>query len=446
MNALSLEEVKRIAEDAYIYAFPMLMGCRYAFASFLAPGLPSHRGPVNVLAGKPATLDHTFKDVVTPNADTPYSLALLDLRAEPLVLHVPAVKDRYYVFQFVDLFGTNPHFIGSRSTGSDQGSYLLMGPEDGSDSGDEFDGVLRFDTNLVFIIGRTQLLGANDVPRLAEVMAGYELQPLSASRGEEGPSLPTTRWPVWNDEASRDERFVGILNFLLSFCQPIHPSEAEIVSQFAQIGIGPGVEFDADALDDERREAIRAGVAAAREAMVAETHTAARQKINGWGTSDVFGTREWYGGNFLLRAVAAMAGWGGNDVAEAIYPSAHEDSDNEPLDGANRYQMTFQTLPPAKAFWSVTMYDTTYDGVAGFLVENAIDRYLINSTTQGLIYGSDGSLTITIQHAEPDDATQRANWLPAPEGPFYLVMRIYWPQQTALDGTWTPPPVTRIDD
>ena len=107
--------------------------------------------------------------------------------------------------------------------------------------------------------------------------------------------------------------------------------------------------------------------------------------------------------------------------------------------------MTFSTLPPAKAFWSVTMYDTSYDGTAGYLIENPINRYLINSTTQGLVYGEDGSLTITIQHEQPQDTTEQANWLPAPEGPFYLVLRIYWPKPAALDGTWNPPPVKRLD-
>jgi hypothetical protein len=444
MSNINSQEIEKIAEEAYIYAFPMLMGYRFAFASFLMPGLPSYRGPVNAIHGKAATFDHTFKDVVTPNADTPYSLGLLDLRAEPVVLQVPSITDRYYVFQFVDLFGTNPHFIGSRATGSGAGTYLIVGPGWQGEAGDEFNGVLPFDTDLAFMLGRTQLLSADDVPALAEVMASYKLQTLSAFRGQDGPEIPPTQWPIWNDEASRDERFIGYLNVLLSFCQPIHPSEADLMARFAKIGIGPGLPFDADALDDEVRDSILAGIASAREAVPASLSTMLH-KVNGWTTSDVFGAREWYAGNFLLRAVAAMAGWGGNDVIEAMYPTAREDSDGEPLDGAHRYQITFTTPPPAKAFWSVTMYDKTYDGTAGYLVENPINRYLINSTIPGLVYGEDGSLTITIQHEQPQDAAEQANWLPAPEGPFYLVMRIYWPEQAALDGTWTPPSVRRIN-
>ena len=444
MNKITSKEIETTIEEAYIYAFPMLMGYRFAFATFLTPGLPSYRGPANAIHGRAATLDHTFNDVITPNADTPYSFGLLDLRAEPVVIQVPTVADRYYVFQFVDLFGTNPHFIGSRATGSREGIYLAVGPRWEGQAGDEFDAVLPFDTDLVFVIGRTQLLGPDDVSALAKVMASYEVQTLSAFRGQDGPAAPPVQWPVWNDQASRDERFIGTLNFLLSFCQPTHPSEAELMARFAKIGIGPGAPFDADALDGEVQHAIRAGVAAAREAMAAKARDVG-QKVQGWTSSDVFGTREWYGGVYLLRAAAAMAGWGGNDVVEAIYPTTREDASGEPLSGANRYRIRFTTLPPAKAFWSVTMYDTSYDGTAGYLVENPINRYLINSTTQGLVYGDDGSLTITIQHQQPQDAGQRANWLPAPEGPFYLVMRIYWPEPDALDGSWTPPPVVRID-
>jgi hypothetical protein len=264
----------------------MLMGYRFAFASFLMPGIPSYRGPVNTLTGKAVTLDHTFKEVITPNAATPYSMALLDLRAEPVVLQVPAISDRYYVFQFVDLFGTNPHFIGSRATGSGAGTYLAIGPGWDGEAGDEFDGVLPFDTDLAFVIGRTQLLGKADVPVLAQVMASYKLHTLSAYRGQSSPAPQAVQWPVWNDEASRDERFIGTLDFLLTFCQPIDPSEAELMARFAQIGIGPGLPFDAVSLDDSTREAIRAGIAAARRTMAQEVMTIS-QKTNGWTSSDL---------------------------------------------------------------------------------------------------------------------------------------------------------------
>jgi len=422
----------------------MLMGYRYAFATFLTPSLPSYRGPVNAMHGKAATLDHNFKDVITPNADTPYSMAMLDLRAEPVVIHVPQVTDRYYVLQFEDLFGTNPHYVGSRSTGSQSGAYLAVGPRWEGDSSGDFDEVLHFDTDLVFVIGRTQLLGPNDVPTLAKIMEAYNVQTLSSHRSQGSPPAQPVEWPVWDDAASRDERFISYVNFLLSFCQPTHPSEEELMARFAQIAIGPGIPFDAETLGPEVREALRAGVDSARKTISTNGENLG-QIINGWMSTEAFGDREWYGGDYLLRAIGAMAGWGGNNAVEAIYPMARQDSNGRPFDGSHGYQITFTTPPPAKAFWSVTIYDTSYDGTAGYLVENPINRYLINSTTQGLVSGSDGSLTITVQRQQPEDPHQQTNWLPAPEGTFYLVLRIYWPEQAALQGDWTPPPGARMD-
>jgi len=444
MSNITPQEMKQIAEEAYIFSFPMLMGYRYAFATFLTPSLPSYRGPVNVMHGKAATLDHTFKDVITPNADTPYSMGMLDLRAEPVVIHVPPVTDRYYVLQFEDLFGTNPHYVGSRSTGSQSGAYLAVGPRWEGDSSGDFDEVLHFDTDLVFVIGRTQLLGPNDVPTLAKIMEAYNVQTLSSHRSQGSPPAQPVEWPVWDDAASRDERFISYVNFLLSFCQPTHPSEEELMARFAQIAIGPGIPFDAETLGPEVREALRAGVDSARKTISTNGENLG-QIINGWMSTEAFGDREWYGGDYLLRAIGAMAGWGGNNAVEAIYPMARQDSNGRPFDGSHGYQITFTTPPPAKAFWSVTIYDTSYDGTAGYLVENPINRYLINSTTQGLVSGSDGSLTITVQRQQPEDPHQQTNWLPAPEGTFYLVLRIYWPEQAALQGDWTPPPGARMD-
>ena len=234
---MSPEEIATIAEEAYIFSFPMLMGYRYGFATFFAPPLPSYRGPVNEMHGEGVTLDYRFRDVVTPNADTPYSMAALDLRAEPMVLNVPAVTDRYYVMQFVDLFGANSHFVGSRATGPAAGSYLLVGPGYTGDVPTGFTDVLHFDTDLVFIIGRTQLLGPDDVEALRPVMAAYRLEPLSERLGTETPTAPGSDWPVWDDEASRDERFVGYVNALLELCQPPHPDEIAMPSVMAPTAV-----------------------------------------------------------------------------------------------------------------------------------------------------------------------------------------------------------------
>ena len=436
-------ELQAIAEEAYVFSLPMLMGYRFAFGSFLAPSAPSYRGPLNEILGDPQTLDHTFKDVISPNADTPYSFAGLDLRAEPLVLEVPQITDRYYVMQFEDLFGTNPHYVGTRATGTAAGSYLLVGPGYKGDLPQGFTDTFRFETDLVFIIGRTQLLGAGDIDALRAVMSEYRLSTLTAYQGNDGgPSAPRFDWPVWDDAASRDERFIGYVNHLLELTQPAHPSEVELFARFARAGIGAGLPFDASSLSGDARAALGAGVDAARAKILTKSQNVS-EKVNGWMGSDAFGDRSFLDGYYLLRAAAAMAGWGGNDKIEAYYPSSREDADGKPLHGDNRYSLTFATAPPARAFWSVTMYDMSYDGAAGYLVENPINRYLINSTTRGLVLGDNGSLTMAIEHDRPDSPDEQANWLPAPAGPFYLALRIYVPEPAALDGTWAPAAVQR---
>lgn len=443
-ESLAKDEISAIAKDAYIYSFPMMMGYRFAYATCLQPASPAYKGPVNAGPyGEAATLDHTFRDVISPNADTPYSLAILDLRAGPVVLSVPAVTDRYYVMQFEDLYGQNDFYVGSRSTGSGAGTYFFTGPGWQGDVPEDFTGSHRFETDLVFIIGRSQLLDADDAPALAEVMRQYKVEPYARFAGGEAPEPPVFDWPDWDDAASRDERFVRYLNALLPLCQPPHPDEAEMLARFGRIGIGPGLPADVEALPADIRGALADGVTAAREEL-AEASEHLGTKVNGWATMDAFGNRQAYGGDYVRRAAESMVGWGGNDRIEASYPMARVDGEGDPLDGTAKYQLRLDTAPPVKAFWSVTMYDTSYDGTAGYLVENAIGRYLINGLTAGLVYDPDGALTITMQHAEPEDEVERANWLPTPDGPFYLAFRMYWPEEAALDGTWVVPPIRRV--
>lgn len=437
------QHLASVARDAYAFFLPMLMGYRYLFGSFLVPELPSHKAPLNCLGGRPRTLDHTFREVITPNADTPYSMAGLDLRAEPMVLSVPAIGDRFYHFQLEDLWGHNVHYIGARSTGSGPGVFLLAGPRWDGPAPEDVEAVLRFETDVVFVIGRTQLLGHGDVETLGGIMAAYDLRPLSAHSGDPAPPAEPFDWPVWDDAASRDERFIGYANALLPLCRPFHPDDAPHLRRFAQVGIGAGEPFDADELDPAARDAVRGGVAEARSMIEAKIGDLGRE-VNGWMLTEVFGDRGWYAGDHLLRAAGAMMGWGGNDASEALYPMARVDADGQRLHGDHRYRITMTSSPPARAFWSVTMYDTSYDGTAGYLVENPIGRYLVNSTTQGLVHGPDGSLTIHIQHDEPTTPEGRANWLPAPAGPFYLVLRLYLPDQAALDGSWEPPPIVAV--
>ncbi len=435
-------DIARIAEETYIFSFPMLMGYRFAYGMAIDVDAPSYRGPKNRIHSDPQTLGPSFRDVISPNADTPYSFATLDLRAEPVVLHVPEVTGRYYVIQLEDLYGFNAHYVGTRVTGTGEGTYLLAGPTWSGSVPGGVDDVLRFETDLVLTIGRTQLLGPADLPALSAVMNEYRIEPLSAYLGDSTPPEQPFSWPMWDDEASRDERFIGLVNPLLELCQPTHPDDADLLARAARIGVGAGIAFDPDQLTADQRDAIRSGIENARDKMADQASRLAAE-VNGWVGLEGFGPRSFFKGNYLLRAGAAMAGWGANDKQEAYYPLARVDADGEALHGDHRYRLTFDTEPPNRAFWSVTLYDTSYDGTAGYLVDNPIDRYLINSTTDGLSVSDDGSLTMIIQHNKPEAAVDIANWLPAPDGPFYLIMRIYMPETAALDGSWKPPPATK---
>ncbi len=437
-------DVIDVARDAYICFFPMLMGYRFLFGSFLVPDLPSHKAPINALSGEPETLDHTFTEIITPNADTPYSFAGLDLRAEPMVLSVPAIDDRFYHFQFEDLWGHNAHYVGTLATGTGSGTYLLAGPGWEGDAPADVDDVLRFETDIVFILGRTQLLGPDDVGTLSQIMAAYHLRPLSTHTGDPAPTAIAFDWPVWDDDASRDERFIGYVNALLPLCEPSVPEDRPMLERFAAIGIGAGKSFDADALDDSTRQAIRTGVSEAVAAMNAR-FAELGYTVGGWVVAKIPGSRASYDGDHLYRACVAQSGWGGNDTVEAFYPTARVDADGEPLHGDHQYRITFASPPPVDAFWSLTMYDTSYDGTAGYLVDNPIDRYLVNSTTENLVRSEDGALTLYVQHDEPATPDEQANWLPAPTGPFYLVLRLYMPREAALDRSWQPPLIERVD-
>jgi len=442
-ESLNMDEASAIAQEAYIYSFPMMMGYRFGYATYLEPRSPSFCGPANTGPyGKAVTLDHTFRDVITPNADTPYSFALLDFRGGPLVLSVPAVSGRYYVMQFEDLFGQNDFYVGSRNTGVEAGTYFLSGPTWDGDVPSGFTGSHQFETDLVFLIGRSQLLGKSDAAALGDVMRQYRLESFEEYNGEDAPALPRFDWPQWDNAAYRDERFITYLNGLLPLCQPTHPDEADLMDRFAKIGIGPGLAYDPAALTSSVRRAIADGVSAARAKLTSASESQGAN-INGWMSMDAFGNRAAYDGNYLRRAAESMVGWGGNDKIEAYYPMARVDSDGAPFDGEASYQLRFETMPPVKAFWSVTMYDTSFDGTAGYLIENEINRYLINSTTEDLQIDDDGALTIFIQRTEPSDAKARANWLPSPSGVFYLALRMYWPAPDALDGTWVAPGVVR---
>jgi hypothetical protein len=268
------------------------------------------------------------------------------------------------------------------------------------------------------------------------IQAGYTVQPLSQFLGAPAPAAAAkVDFPPFSREKAASADFFGYLNFVLQFC-PTATGDEAARANFEKIGIKPGRPFDPATFSPEVRQAIAAGMAEGMKAINAKAATET-------STAQLFGTREFMKNNYLNRAVAAKMGIYGNSESEAYYFTWHGDTSGKPLDGAaNRYLLRFAKgeQPPVNAFWSVTMYD----GKTQLLVANPINRYLINSPMlPKLKLDPDDSLPIYIQKDSPG-SDKEANWLPAPDGPIYMILRCYWPKQAILDGQWKLPPVTRL--
>jgi len=233
--------------------------------------------------------------------------------------------------------------------------------------------------------------------------------------------------------------FIGLLNFRLPFYEPYHSDDVPLMTHFEKIGIAAGAPFDAEQLDPIIRKAMEEGQQVAIK-KIAEKVENMGEKVNGWNMTDACGAREFFKGDWLLRAAAAPA------AMYMIYPLVFVDANGDTLDGkVNQYILHFEKdeIPPAKYFWSVTMYDKSPDDTAGCMVANPINRSLINSTTEGLIYEEEGSLSIYIQYEQPE-GEKAANWLPAPAEPFYMALRIYGPEESVMAGEWAPPAVQKV--
>lgn len=434
------EEVRQIAKDAYIYGFPMVDSYRISYAYFVDPANPEYKGPWNRVRNFARLMTPEDKAVQTPNADTVYSFLGLDLRAEPIVITVPKIeKNRYFSVQLVDAYTFNFAYIGTRATGNDGGSFLIAGPGWKGETPKNIKQVLRSETELVLAPFRTQLFGAADIEKVKAIQAGYTAMPLSEFLGQQAPpAAPSISFlrPLSPDDQRSSLEFFNILNFVLQFC-PVHPSEQQFRERIAKLGLTGDPNFDVNKLGEDTKTALRDGIAEAWK----EYEAANKQLEQGRVTSaDLFGTREHLKNNYLHRMLGAVWGIYGNSQEEAIYPTYSLDASGEALDGGKyRYRVHFapSQLPPVKAFWSLTLYDMP----ASYLYANPLKRYLLNSPMLPKFQrDSDGGFTFYIQHDSPGKAKE-ANWLPAPQGPFKLIMRLYAPERAALDGTWKLPPL-----
>jgi hypothetical protein len=431
-------EIEAIAREATIYGYPMVMNYKTIFAYAVDAKSPAYRAPMNRIFNEARVYTPQDTTIVTPNSDTPYSFLTADLRAEPLVLGVPAVEGgRYYSLQLIDLYTYNFAYAGTRTTGRGAAKFLLAGPGWNGTVPDGIAKVFRADTELALVVYRTQLFGPDDLENVKKVQAGYTALPLHAyAKTPAPPAAPVIDYPRFTQEHFDSLNFFSYLAFVLQLCPPM-PDDAAARARFATIGIEPGKPFQPGSFSPAGMKALDAGKAAGLAAIDAATASA---KSSG----DLFGTRQEMQNDYLRRAAGAKGGIYGNSKEEAAYFRFTADAKGEPLDGSkHRYALRFAKdgLPPVSAFWSVTMYD----GAKQLLVANPIDRYLVNSTMlDTLKRDADGGLTLHVQKDTPGPERE-ANWLPAPNGPIYMILRAYGPEEPVLDGKWTPPPVTRTD-
>ncbi len=442
-------ETKAIAEEGFIYGLPLVMNYAVMNEFSVDKNSGQYKGPFNHIVNEARVFTYKDTAVVTPNSDTPYSMLWLDLRAEPMVISVPAVeKERYYSVQLIDGNTYNYGYIGSRATGSDAGDYLVVGPDWKGEKPAGIKQVFRSTTPFGLTIFRTQLFNPEDMPNVVKVQAGYTAQPLSAYLKQPAPpAAPKIDFVPANTKGIK-ENFYEYLDAALEFI-PVTPRNKPIRDRLASIGIGPGKQFNFKDLSLEHKAALLVAMKEGDD-KVDKFLSSGMKNINGWKVGAMFGDEAFFKGDWLMRAAAAKGGIYGNDAVEAMYPMARDDAAGKPLDGGqHNYTLTFAAgqLPPVNAFWSVTMYD----GKTQLLIENPINRYLVNSPMlPGMKKNADGSLTLYIQKDSPGK-DKESNWLPAPNGPIYLVMRLYWPKESPPSilppgkGTWSPPPVVQAN-
>lgn len=449
-DAITEEEAHAIGVDAYVYFYPLITMDTTRKQLTNTNGVPGGiGGPPNAFNNIPEFPSADEKAVVRPNFDTLYSSAWLDLTKEPVVVSAPDTNGRYYLLPMLDMWTDVFASPGWRTTGTGAGHFLIAPAGWRPDLRDKFDefklpeGTQRIDapTPYVWVIGRTKTDGPSDYDAVHKVQAGYKVTPLSAW-GKEAkpvevkvdPSIDMKTPPKTQVDTASAGAYFAYAAELLKL-HPPHLTDQPILAQMKRLGIEPGKSFDLSKADPAVQKALSTVPQDAQALLGWKLKTLARVN-NGWSmNTDTMGV---YGNYYLKRAIIAQQGLGANLPEDAIYPLNLVDEDGQPLDGKNDYVIHFDKseIPPAKAFWSITLYDNK-----GFQVANSINRFAVSSWMP-FQYNADGSLDLYFQTESPGK-DKEWNWLPTPTGPYNLTMRLYAPASDALTGKWNPPAVTK---
>jgi hypothetical protein len=433
--AVTPEQAAPLGQQAYLYGFPLLEFLRVRRTATSVP-CPDTRGnaPVNAFSNAPAFASPRDRTIVAPNVDTLYSIAHLDLGRGPVVLSHPAMRRRYFVFQFLDPYTNTFGYVGTRTTGRRAGRFAITWrARPGRRVADAR--VVRSPARRVWVIGRTLASTRADQRQAVALMRRYRLRPPGGARrfGRCRPGRPR------NATTPTGMRFLEALGRALAQ-NPPPARDRPLLQRLADVGVGPGRRPAAAGLAPDALRALVSGVDTIARTFPGVARTTVEQQAlanQGWAIPrPIIGA---YGTDYTYRAGVAALGLGANTPEEAMYPTAYSDADGRPFDGANRYRLTFAPgqEPPARAFWSLTMYDRD-----GYLVANPQRRYAIGDSHPPLVRRDDGSVVVAIQRQRPTE--EAVNWLPAPAGGFRLNLRLYWPERSALSGAWRPPPVQRV--
>jgi len=438
--AFSADEAREAALEAYLYAYPLVL--MEVTRRVTTNGGEAMRMPANQFGHMRAFPDATFTDVVRANVDTLYSSLWFDVSREPLVIAAPDSGGRYYLLPMLDMWTDVFASPGKRTSGTGAQAYAITGPDW---SGTLPKDVTRIEapTAVGWIIGRTQTNGKADYAAVHAFQDGLRAVPLSAwgkayqaPKGKVDPSVDMSAPVEQVAKLSAAKFFATFAD--VTRANPPHLNDGPALQRMARLGLVPGRPFDLAQASPAAKAAFEAAPAAAM-AKIAAFAPHAAQIVDGWGMmGSPIGT---YGTDYLKRAYVAYFGLGANVVEDAVYPSARAQSDGKPFDSGAKYTIHFTKaqLPPARAFWSLTLYNDKQ-----FLAANPIDRFAIGDR-DALRFNPDGSLDLYIQRESPG-REDVSNWLPTPaQGPFTMNLRLYWPEPGALDGSWTPPPVTRAD-
>jgi hypothetical protein len=439
--------LRDLARRATIYLFPLYVMYGTRWQATVNDANP-FRQRLNRFRHVPTLADARARAVTTPNNDTLYSSAWLDLSQEPLFLTVPPVGDLYYSYAFIDLFTDNFAYVSHRLYGGRPPPHMIVGPGWKGDAPSEVT-LVRAPTNSVWLLGRILVDGPEELDRVRILQARVlletpdmhnerrilETRELMRQRTVTPPES-VADWPAPNPADPFDLFGVGMKALGES---PLAERDRIVMETFAPLRLRPSRKFDARAFNETERRAILAGIEQGHAEIRAASNRTGKT-IDGW----TYGERHLgnFGDDYLYRAATALSGLGALEPAEAVYVTCNADSSGQPLSGSQRYELTFaaDSLPPARAFWSLSMYEVTSDGRA-FFVDNPIGRYAIGDRTPDLVRGSDGSLTLTLQRERPTSTSN--NWLPAPAGPMRLMLRAYEPDESLIEGRYRVPGVRR---